>query len=129
MKKNREIFFEKAQRACKRSTAAMLCIILALATTSCVKQRNCDCGETGKFVYLKEPYEEISTGCSKKGKIVAHFFREKNPLYPIQLSGYVPIKYRSTDTVDVWICYENPCNFFIHAEGPDYYELKCIERR
>jgi hypothetical protein len=131
MTKTKKFFFEQAQGAFKRGTAAMLCIILVLAASSCVKQHDCDCDrlETGKFVYLKEPYKTVSTECGTQGKIVAHFFRDKDQdLKP--LSGYVPIKFRSSDTIKVSVCYQEPCDLiFPIVEGTYYYKLKCIERR
>jgi hypothetical protein len=128
MTKEKKFFFEQAQGACKRGTAAMLCIILVLVASSCVKQRNCDCDymATGKFVYLKEPYKMWSVPCNTQGKITAHFIENQ---YSMPLSGYVPIKYRSTDTIEVSICWEQAAAFCTAEAGPDYYKLKCIERR
>ncbi|MDR1112455.1 MAG: hypothetical protein LBL18_01670 [Bacteroidales bacterium] len=130
MTKAKKFFFGQAQGVCKKGTAAMLCIILTLAACSCVKQHDCNCDrlETGKFVYLKEPYKTINTACGTQGKIVAHFFKDgekgERPL-----SGYVPIKFRSSDTIKVSVCYEEPCDFILDMPDTYYYKLKCIERR
>ncbi|MDR1112457.1 MAG: hypothetical protein LBL18_01680 [Bacteroidales bacterium] len=117
-----------------RQTHALVllaCLGAAICTEGCVKQHDCNCDrlETGKFVYLKEPYKTVSTECGTQGKIVAHFFKE-GELYPIPLSGYVPIKFRSSDTIKVSACYQEPCDLiFPIVEGTYYYKLKCIERR
>jgi hypothetical protein len=81
---------------------------------------------TGKFVYLKEPYKMWSVPCNTQGKITAHFIEGQHSM---PLSGYVPIKYRSTDTIEVSICWEQAAAFCTTMDGPDYYKLKCIERR
>ncbi|MDR1345889.1 MAG: hypothetical protein LBK03_04215 [Bacteroidales bacterium] len=127
MTKTKEIFFEQAQGACKRGTAAMLCIILALAASSCVKQRNCDCGQTGTFVYLKEPYE-VTTNCTTREKIVAEFIVDKGPAQYI--TGYVPHKFQSGDSIRVRLCSKYVCEDKLVTMDlrPKVFTLKCIER-
>jgi hypothetical protein len=98
--------------------------IASLIFTSCVKQSDCDCGLTGKFVYLEEPYYTGPEYFKPDTKIVAHFIKD-SCVYPIY--GYIPKDYRNHDTLDVNVCFDE-------LQLPEYrfemyvtYSLKCIE--
>jgi hypothetical protein len=95
----------------------------AICTAGCVKQRNCDCGLTGTFVYLKEPYE-APTNCATREKIVAEFNST------VLITGYVPHKFQSGDSIKVRLCGEYVCKkaFTFSANTPTIFKLKCIER-
>ncbi|MDR2406722.1 MAG: hypothetical protein LBE13_01205 [Bacteroidales bacterium] len=116
-------------------------VIIVLVCVSCVKRKNCDCGErteTGLFVYLKEPYKMSGTTCNaKEEKIVAClmygdsvvFVNGKYSGYAIK--GYVPPSFRSKTPIKVKVCLKWDCDdrIHVHVVGPEIFSLKCIERR
>jgi hypothetical protein len=132
---------------CKMYTKLKKIIVLFMLTiplicVSCVKQKNCDCGETGTFVYLKEPYKMKGTACNniRGEKIVAHFFTNKMPdsitdidrnKGGITIKGYVPQAFRSGNPIAVRLCLKWDCDgrIVVMVAGPEIYSLKCIEKK
>ncbi len=102
--------------------------LLPLTFTGCVKQSDCDCGLTGKFVYFDEPYYPGPQYYKPDTKIVAHFIQDTRVYH---IYGYVPNKYRSQDTLDVKVCLEVlqfPEYQYTHGMWIPTYSLKCIEK-
>ncbi|MDR1792981.1 MAG: hypothetical protein LBR36_06035 [Bacteroidales bacterium] len=123
-----------AQGVQKKITAGiMLCMMLitCFLTTSCVKQKNCEQGYTGKFVYLKETYKMQGKSCPQaQKKIVGYFFfGEDVTNEPWRIYGYVPPKFRSSDTVSVRLSYKSHCDGKITLAiwVPEIFFLTCIE--
>jgi hypothetical protein len=124
--KTKKIFSEKVQGACKRGTAAMLCIVLALATTSCVKQRNCDCGETGTFTSYKEPQSIIV--CGSETTFNASFVADDDGQL-FHIVGDIPKAFQNQDSIRVRVCFKRNKEHICVAYGvSEVYKLKCIER-
>ncbi|MDR1113425.1 MAG: hypothetical protein LBL18_06695 [Bacteroidales bacterium] len=119
------------KRKVKKSNCTLLllvCLGIAICTASCVKQRNCDCGQTGTFVYLKEPYE-VWINCSiAKEKVVAEFIIDKSTT--VLITGYVPHKFQSGDSIRVRLCSKYVCEDKLVTMDlrPKVFTLKCIER-
>ena len=110
-------------------TFKLLLLASLLATTGCIKQKNCDCSMSGAFVYLKAPYKTWITCSNEKQEIVAHFF-ENNFLdeSPVRIVGNIPKKFQSYDTMSISICCEKFCAGNIEfGHGYPVYKLKCIE--
>ncbi|MDR1113426.1 MAG: hypothetical protein LBL18_06700, partial [Bacteroidales bacterium] len=108
----------------------LVCLGIAICTAGCVKQRNCDCGQTGTFIYLKEPYETNGSFC-KSAKITAHFINDWRNVYYI--SGTIPKRFQVQDSIRVSICMKNSCpqqsrGVFIDMPKESVLKLKCIER-
>jgi hypothetical protein len=105
-------------------------ILMAFVISGCVKQKDCDCGETGTFIYLESPYKPSNnTGCGKSEKIVAYFTSYDNNKKAI--TGYIPLSFRVHDTLNVRVCTKDICEGQImpaYAYFTTLYSLKCIER-
>jgi hypothetical protein len=108
-----------------------------LGLTNCVKQKNCDCGLTGKFVYYEKPQKEIV--CGYEHLITAFFIPDYTwtndsaignitPYYG-PIVGNVPKEYQTTDTIHVTVCLKEQIEGFCLAYGwSNMYKLKCIEK-
>jgi hypothetical protein len=102
---------------------SVVVMLMALALSGCVKQKNCDGGRTGTFVYLKEPYKRNGI------EIVGHFLTTG-----WLITGDVPKAFQTGDTISVNVCVKldrrSKREGFLHLmdASPDIYSLKCIER-
>ncbi|GHV43386.1 hypothetical protein FACS1894180_2300 [Bacteroidia bacterium] len=111
-------------------------------STSCTKQKNCECGLTGRFIYYEEPQEVIYCGDSQNKKVNALFILNGDEgvpdtlLYKYYIVGSIPKSFQTQDTVYVNVCLKEindgpylfagtsdffPCEYSI-------YKLKCIEK-
>ena len=123
-------FFPITPSVWKRSTVAMLCLVLVGLCLSCVKQKNCDCGLKGKFVYFEKP-EKINFCCNYDVKVNAVFFsNSQTEFYRCYIVGSVPENFKTKDTVNVSVCLKedknNPC--YKGCGLTVIYKLKCIEK-
>ena len=107
----------------------LLLLASLLATTGCIKQKNCDCGVSGTFVYLKKPYDAPVECTSKDQRVVAHFYSDDVPDEGIiYITGNVPKEYRTYDTLHVSICSKYICEGKGGVTfGYKVHKLKCIE--
>jgi len=101
--------------------------ITSIIFTSCVKQSDCDCGLTGKFIYLDEPYITDSSFYIKDKKIKAHFFSDSNQIFHIY--GTIPTKFEISDTSIVNICLQTPYSGRTLDLTKDVYYITCIEQK
>ena len=108
----------------KKVAIAALCVVM-MGLASCVKQKNCDCGITGKFIYYENPEEIIYCGYPKDvNALIISDDRE------YCIDGSIPKKFQVRDTLQVNACLKKvsrngPCL----AHGiPTIYKLKCIEK-
>jgi hypothetical protein len=105
---------------------SVVVILMAFLISGCVKQKDCDCGAIGTFVYLKEPYQ-MRTICVKKEKVVAEITADGGHVSLI--TGYVPRKFQSGDSIRVRWCGEFVCKNGGTTEAlPMVFTLKCLER-
>ena len=110
----------------KKHCLILLFIIPLLGLMGCVKQKNCDCGLTGKFVYYENSEKIIYCG----RKVMANaLFIPDNSLGYCYINGNVPIKFKSKDTLYVTVCLkeEHP-NFCLAFGVSAIFKLKCIEK-
>jgi hypothetical protein len=101
----------------------LLLILHNLGLASCVKQKNCDCGTTGTWHYLEEPYYLNITSGAKK-KIVAHI---DDTYTKIKVTGNVPKELKTFSPIAVNFCADNIGGTKHRHGGPGVYTLKCIE--
>jgi len=103
----------------------ILLLIPVLGLTSCVKQKDCECGLSGKFVYYDPPEEIIYCGNFKN--VNALFISENKGMYYI--TGTIPNKYQVNDTINVSLCLKevkkSGCRFYGVSV---IYNLTCIEK-
>jgi len=109
-------------------TAKMLCLGLlalpVLCLASCIKQKKCDCGMTGKFVYFENKEEIIY--CGNKINVNAVFFSTESMHYIV---GSIPKKFQVKDTTNVVVCLKKEKQGICLAYGiSSIYKLKCIEK-
>ena len=127
-------FFSATKNVAKRSTVAILCMVLVsvFAITSCIKQKKCDCGISGKFVYFEEPEEIIYCGNERKvnAAIVPNdLIEERRFLNYYCIVGSIPKEFRTKDTVNVTVCLKEEKRGVCLAHGVGVvYNLKCIEK-
>jgi len=98
-----------------------------MGLTSCVKQKNCDCGVTGKFIYYENTEEIIYCGYSKEvNALIISNDRE----YYYYIDGSIPKKFQVRDTLHVKACLKEVSrNGHCLAHGVStIYKLKCIEK-
>ena len=108
----------------KNKTKIILIFLITFFTVGCVKQRNCDCGVEGQFVYLDKSKDHPS------GKSITAHFITLSFTYPysyfMEIYGNIPMEYQCTDTMYVSICF-NPYKY--HSRSPNcIYKLTCIEK-
>jgi len=115
----------------------LLLLLPLLGLTSCVKQKDCDCKLTGKFVYYEKPQEMIV--CGYERSITAFFIPDYpsvndsiigniTPYYG-PIVGNVPKEFQSTDTIHVSICLKEQIEGFCLAYSwSNMYKIKCIEK-
>ena len=104
----------------------ILLLIPALGVTSCVKQKNCDCGLTGKFIYYEKPEEIIYCGYPKD---VNALFISDNTDSWYYITGSIPNKYKINDTINVSLCLKEVKRDWCLAFGVSViYNLTCIEK-
>jgi len=110
----------------------ILLILSIFGLISCVKQKDCDCGLTGKFIYFEETEEIIY--CASKQKVNALFIPEVSfPGYSSSfyyIIGSIPNKFKTKDTLNVTVCLkEKRPRDICFTEGVGaIYTLKCIEK-
>ena len=112
----------------------ILLTLFALTLTSCVKQKNCDCGLTGKFVYLDK---EIRSACGDKitavfvpyGIYTNGYIDAETYLSTHYIAGYIPNKFRkNTDNVTVCVEEIKKDRFCVYYGISSVYKLTCIEK-
>ena len=125
--------FSKAPCALKKVTAVMLCLVLVglcLSVVGCVKQKNCEEGISGTFLYLKEPYKTNGKFIKRDVKITAHFIGEDKFSTAHYITGTIPQKFQTDDSIRVRISLSEirykPSNKDV-ARMP-ISSLKCIEK-
>ena len=124
--------YRKGGLVMKKLVIVLGCIFFCLLIVSCVKQKNCDCDITGKFVYF-ENGEEIMYGGSKcivnAAVIPNGLTRDEGYYSRYNIVGSVPKEFRKKDTVNVSVCLKivksNGC---LPSGVCDIYKLKCIEK-
>ena len=134
MKINVKNLFPKAQGALKKVTAVTLCLVwvgLCLSVVGCVKQKNCDEGINGTFLYLKEPYKTGSAFIKHNVKITAHFIiDEYNEVWSI--TGSVPHRFQTNDSIRARVylkeIHHNDDKIHTNDVKKNIYLLKCIEK-
>ena len=115
----------------------LLLLLPLLGLTSCVKQNNCDCRLTGKFVYYEKPQKEIV--CGYEPSITAFFIPDHSfmndsiigniPPYYGPIVGNVPKEFQTTDTIHVSICLKEQFEDFCFGYGwSNMYKIQCIEK-
>ncbi|MDR1112454.1 MAG: hypothetical protein LBL18_01665 [Bacteroidales bacterium] len=117
------------KRKVKKSNCTLLllvCLGIAICTASCVKQHDCDYGETGSFTSYKEPQKIIVCGLGTD--INALFHADNGRIYPIV--GNIPKAYQDQTDIRVRASVkkfgrERIC---VAYGVPAVYKLKCIER-
>ena len=80
-----------------------LLAITTLSLTSCVKQKNCDCGLSGQFIYYDPPAEVLYCGGDTPMNAV---FITGDSCYSVShfILGNVPKNFRTKDTLNVSVC-------------------------
>jgi len=134
MKLDVKNLFPKVHDALKKVTAGMLCLVLVglcLSVVGCVKQKNCEEGRTGTFLYLKEPYRTKAGFCKPNVKITAHFIDDEyNEVHYI--TGTVPRAFQINDSIRVQVClndiYCNEDNLDTDDVKKVTFLLECIEK-
>ena len=115
----------------------LLLLLHALGLASCVKQRNCDCGLSGKFIYFEIPETIICRGydCEVNAAFIPNGLTEESLLYGYysryNIVGSIPKEFKTKDTLNVSVCLkEENVKSGIHlaAGVAVVYKLKCIEK-
>ena len=92
--------------------------------TNCVKKKNCDCGNTGKFIYVKYNDDNIGESLKARGlKAIIFTDSISNTGFYIY-DGSIPKRFRTKDTIKVNFCVELSRGYNFDN---DRWELKCIE--
>ena len=100
--------------------------LMIIFATACIKRKNCDCALEGKFVYFKEPIQVLLLGPHDRD-VNAIFYPNGGGIIYIQ--DYIPIKFRTNDTINVSICVEVKINAIETHEGHICpCKIKCIEK-
>jgi hypothetical protein len=112
----------------KKIIFIFFCLFLSgIIVTGCVKQSDCNCALTGKFVFLKDPYISDSSFYIEDEEIKAHFISDFNQIYYIY--GTIPKKFQGTDTSLVNICVKTPYSGRTLDLRKDIYSITCIEMK
>jgi len=102
-------------------------VFFCLLAIGCVKQKNCDCGLKGKFVYYENQEEIIY--CGHERKVNAAFFSTDQPEFPYYIVNSVPAKFKLKDTLNVIVCLEQEKRDICMTYGiGSVYKLKCIKK-
>ncbi len=111
-----------------RRLLMILLVLPLLGLMSCVKQKNCDCSQKGKFVYFENKKTIIY--CGYDHQVNAAFFSTEREDAPLYIVGYIPVKFRTKDTLNVDVCLEEETKGVCLAFGEgSVYKLKCIEKK
>ena len=94
----------------KKYYLILLLLLPLFGLTSCAKQKNCDCGLEGVFIYDSN---------TKLGKLYCN-----DVLYYVT-SGHIPKKIQSTTPIDVNVCIDKTDNLNML---PNAGKIKCIEK-
>ena len=128
LKKPKRFFSRKALFATLFLGLVGLCSTLS----GCTKQKNCDCGLKGKFVYYEEPKKIMYCGGNQDANavLIAMGITEYGITdCPLYIVSSVPTSFMSKDTLNVAVC--------LNAEKRDgcrdggasgVFKLKCIEK-
>ena len=111
MKLNMKNLFPKAQGVLKKVTAVTLCLVLVglcLSAAGCIKQKNCEEGRTGTFIYLNKPYKTGTDFCQLNVKITAHFIDDEYSII-LPIAGYVPRIFQTNDSIRARVCLNEFC--------------------
>ncbi|HOE39580.1 MAG TPA: hypothetical protein PLG05_09105 [Bacteroidales bacterium] len=103
----------------------IILVALCFGGISCVKQNNCNCDITGKYIYYEEPQEIYH--CGYQTTVHACFISQNN--FNHYIVGSIPKDFRVKDTINVSVCLEVE----IHDACTGYgvggvYKLRCIEK-
>ena len=102
----------------------ILIVLTTLVLTSCVKQKNCDCGLSGKFIYYDPPVYDFY--CGYERLINAYFY---TPEHGYCIVGSIPKEFRTKDTLNVSVCLKKEKQHGCLAFGlGEIFNLTCIER-
>jgi hypothetical protein len=130
MAKLEQNLFSATPNVLKKVAVATLCMLLMglFLAVGCVKQKNCDCSLTGKFVYYENTEEIIYCGDFKKVNAVIISDDTTGTDY-YYIVGAIPKKFEVKDTLHVSACVKKvPRNGACLAYGVGaIYKLKCIE--
>lgn len=100
---------------------------MIIFATACIKRKNCDCALEGKFVYFKEPIK-IEPAPHGNPDVNAIFYPKGSEYYFYYIQDYIPIKFRTNDTINVSICLEKKNRCYIYDGHFCPYKIKCIEK-
>jgi len=133
MKSNVKNLFPKAHGALKKVTVVMLCLVLVglcLSVVGCVKQKNCEEGINGTFLYLKEPYKTNHKFTKENVKITGHFIDNEFYNGVWYITGSIPQKYQTDDSIRVKVSLSEIRYKPIRktVTRTPIYSLKCIEK-
>ena len=106
----------------------ILILLPLLGLVSCIKQKDCNCGHTGIWQYLEEPYyQKVTSGAEKK--IVATITDSPSLGYPcfITVTGSLPKKYTTSSPIHVRVCVDFIGDTKNQPGGPPVFKLECIE--
>jgi len=106
----------------------LLVLLPLLGLVSCVKQKDCGCGLTGKFVYYETPQENLD--CGGTAKFNAIFIPDNLELGTCRIFSDIPKKFQTKDTLNVSVCFNiNPDSLTdTYLLDCREYKLKCIEK-
>ena len=110
----------------QKVTVGILCLVL-VGLASCVKQKNCDCGLKGKFIYYETPQENLGCGA---GEYYAIFIPDDQHLGSCRIYSDIPKKFQTKDTISVSVCFNIDPSSAHNAYSIDCrkYKIKCIEK-
>jgi hypothetical protein len=99
-------------------------ILITSVLVSCIKQKDCDCGFSGTWQYLEQPYSTNVNGAEKK---VVAVISETNYTTELKIIGNVPKQFTTLLPIRVNFCVDAVEGMGHKTGGHGIYKLKCIE--